>query len=253
MKGCFRHGSSSGEGDLPLHQSQSAASSHIQMSDLHAAPTTDLLFLLLCHDEGRYATRLVQLDLFTLQASSDQALFRILRHNYHSMRGRWLSKLSLRTLVWIKFVYFEMHRSDLVDVRKIDDMPPPENADYKYAPAPPDAMPPIGYKHMIHLFHSPECASADSICLSRFPKKLREQLKCCPIKGVNPGWRLQFVEGWDTRKIWIIIFVVFGLGSLVVAILLTVFERSMQDAFAVSAYMVTMATVSIGFVQALLM
>lgn len=61
------------------------------------------------------------------------------------------------------------------------------------------------------------------------------------------------MEGWDTRKIWIIIFVVFGLGSLVVAILLTVFERSMQDAFAVSAYMVTMATVSIGFVQALLM
>ncbi|KAH7336692.1 hypothetical protein BKA65DRAFT_403098 [Rhexocercosporidium sp. MPI-PUGE-AT-0058] len=164
-----------------------------------------------------------------------------------------MSKLSLRTLVWIKFVHFEMYRSELVDVRKMDDIPPPDHVEYRYAPAPPDVMPPIGYKHMMHLFHNPECAGSDSICVSRFPKKLKEQLKCCPIKGVNPGWGLQFVEGWDMRKIWILVFGVSGLGSLVVAIMLSVLEKSMQDAFALSAYMATMATVSIGFVQALLM
>ncbi|KAL2059740.1 hypothetical protein VTL71DRAFT_10232 [Oculimacula yallundae] len=135
----------------------------------------------------------------------------------------------------------------------MDDIPPPDHFDYKYAPAPADVMPPIGDRHMMHLFHNPECAGADSTCVSRFPKKLREQLKCCPINGVNPGWGLQFVEGWDHRKIWIIVFVIFGLGSLLVAIMLTCLEKSVQDAFAVSAYMATMATVSIGFVQALLM
>jgi hypothetical protein len=105
---------------------------------------------------------------------------------------------------------------------------------------------------MMHLFHHPECAEEDAICISRFPKKLKDKLKCNG-RVVNPGWGLQFVEGWDMRKIWTIVFVVFGMGSLLVAVLWAVFERSVQDAFAIAAYMATLATVSVGFVQALLM
>lgn len=236
--------------ELPTNDIIQIGSVNQQGQNLEPA---EKLILLLCHDEGRYATRLLQLDLVSLQATTGQIIFKTLRSKYQSMRGRWTSKLSLRTLVWIKFVHFEMYRSELVDVRQLDDIPPPEHCDYKYAPAPPDVMPPIGYRHMMHLFHNPECAGSDSICVSRFPKKLKEQLKCCPIKGVKPGWGLQFVEGWNNRKIWIMVSVVFGLGSLVVAIKLTVLEKSMEDAFAVSAYMATMTTVSIGFVQALMM
>ena len=239
-------------GDLPLHQIHTSGFTPNELPVAGNTSEPELLFLLLCHDEGRWATRLLQLDLVTSQASSDQTLFRILRYNYQSMRGKWRSKLSLRTLSWIKFVHFEMYGSEFVDVRKVDDVPPPNHAEYIYAPAPPDIMPPIGYKHMMHLYHHPECAGTDSICISRFPKKLKEKLRCCPIKGVNPGWGLQFVEGWDEKKIWTIVFVIFILGSLLVAMMLLIFGRSLQDAFSVAAYMATTATVTIGFVQAVL-
>ena len=51
------------------------------------------------------------------------------------MRGTVISYISLRTLCGIKFVHFEMYRSELVDVRKPDNIPPPENKDYWYQPA----------------------------------------------------------------------------------------------------------------------
>lgn len=57
---------------------------------------------------GKYATRLLQLNLVTLKATSDQELFKLLRSNYYSMRSKWTSMFSLRTLEWIKFVHFEV-------------------------------------------------------------------------------------------------------------------------------------------------
>ena len=239
--------------DLPIHRNTFLDTTTAQVAtDRGIAVVQNLLFLLLCHNEGRYGTRLLQLNLVTLQATSDRSLFDHLRCNYQSMRRTWTSWLSLRTLLWIKFVNFDMYPSEFVDVRKIDDIPPAHHTEYRYDPVPPEVIPPIGDKHMMHLFHHPECAGESSICVSRFPKKLKEKLRCCPIKGVNPGWGLQFVEGWDERKIWIIVFIIFVLGSLLVAIMLLILGRSLQDAFSVAAYMATTATVTIGFVQAVL-
>jgi len=240
------------EGDLPLHTIQPAPSTETGYGHGTSTPCAESLFLLLCYDEGRWATRLMQLDLVTVHDASDQALFRILRYNYESIRGKWRSRFSLRTLSWIKFVHFELYGNEFVDIRKTDDIPPTDHAEYRYSPAPPDVMPPIGYKRIMHLYHHPEHAGAHSICLSRFPKKLKEKLRCCPIQGVNPGWGLQFVEGWDERKIWIIVFIIFVLGSLLVAMMLLIFGRSLQDAFSVAAYMATTTTVTVGFAHAFL-
>ncbi|KAE8442247.1 hypothetical protein EG329_003718 [Mollisiaceae sp. DMI_Dod_QoI] len=214
-------------------------------------PSSELLFLLLCYNEGQYATRLLQLDLIKLQATSDKVLFKLLRTNYKSMQGNWVSWCSLRTLSWIKFVHFEMYKSELVDVRKIDDIPPPNHVEYRYLPAPPDLIPPVGDRHMMHLFQNPDCAEDEALCVSRFPKKLKEKLKC--NGGVNPGWGLQFVEGWDWKKIWLIVFAFFGLGSLLIGVLWARYEHSIQDAFAIAAYMIGFATVTVGTAQALLM
>ena len=103
---------------------------------------------------------------------------------------------------------------------------------------------------MMHLFHHPSHAEDDSTCLERFPKKLKERLKCSG--GVNAGWGLQFVEGWNIKRIWVLAFVIFGLGSLLIGVLWAVYERSIQDAFAIANYMVAFATVSVGTVQAFL-
>jgi hypothetical protein len=81
----------------------------------------EALWLLLCHSEGVYATKLLQLKV--CKYDSYQKLFAALRAEYISMRGRWLSFISFRTLNRIKFVQFEMYEGrpegQLVDVRKI--------------------------------------------------------------------------------------------------------------------------------------
>jgi hypothetical protein len=241
-----------GEG-LPMHTyptTNLAVSTTTRVIPTTPTPSQDLLFLLLCYSEGRYATRLLQLDLVALNASSDKVLFALLRTNYYSMRKGWASWISLKTLIWIKFVHFEMYRSELVDVRKVNDIPPPDHAGYKYAPVPPDVIPPVGDRHMMHLFQYPECAEDEPLCLSRFPKKLKEKLKS--QSGINPGWGLQFVEDWDFKKLWIAVFVFFGLGSLVIAFSWAVLKHSIQDAFAIAAYMVAFATLTLGLMQALL-
>jgi hypothetical protein len=166
------------------------------------------------------------------------------------MRGKWHAWISLRTLISIKFVQFEMYPSELVDVRKHDVVPPPENTEYRYRPTPPDLVPPVGENHMLHYFHHPDHAEDEPLCLNRFPKRVKRRLKVAG--GVRPGWGLQFVEGWNMKKIWIIAFVLFGLGSLLVGVLWACFEHNVQDAFSISAYIVAFGTVSIGTVQALL-
>ncbi|CZR67864.1 uncharacterized protein PAC_17763 [Phialocephala subalpina] len=198
---------------------------------------------------GKYATRLLQLDLANSLVKSDKHLFEMLRSNYQEMRGRCVAWFSLRTLQSIKFVQFELY-GELVDVRKEDAIPPAERRDYKYQPAPPEFIPPVGDNQMMHLFQHPDHALDLPICLDRFPKKLKEKLKC--ENGVKLGWGLHFVEGWNTKSIWIIVSLIFGIGSLLMGVLWAVYGHSIQNAFAVAAYVVALAGVGIGTLQAVL-
>ena len=143
-----------------------------------------------------------------------------------------------------------MYKSELVDVRKQDEVPSPEDIEYRYRPAPPDVMPPVGSRHLMHIFQHPDCADEESLCLSRFPKKLNEKLRC--QKGIKPGWGIQFEEDWDAKKLWIFVFVLFGLGSTTIGILWAVLEHSIQDAFAIAAYMLAFATITMGTIRAML-
>jgi hypothetical protein len=139
---------------LPLHERHSPES---QLGTCQTqpegppSPAEELVYLLLCYSQGRYATRLLQLDLVKLQAKSDKALFRILHNNYNEMRGHWLAYLSLHTLTSIKFVHFEMYMSELVDIRKQDVIPPPGHTEYHYQPAPPELIPPGKFALHCHI------------------------------------------------------------------------------------------------------
>ncbi|KAF5869876.1 putative tetratricopeptide repeat domain protein [Botrytis fragariae] len=201
------------------------------------------VYLLLCYPSGRYATRLLQLGLHNLEPKSDQSLFTILRTNYKSMRGRFLNLISLKSLKSIKFVHFEMYRSSLIDVRQKDVIPPPDHIEYRYSPAPPEVIPPIGDNHLMHLFLHPDHADEDTVCLDRFPKKLKEKLSCKRGQPTNFGWGLEFVEGWDMKSIWIVAFIVFGIGSLLLGILWAVYKHSIQDAFTIAGYMVSFTAI----------
>jgi hypothetical protein len=144
--------SKSNIGELPVHTHRSV-DVQIQSSQTQPenSPTTaeESTYLLLCYNERHWAIKLLHLDLMNLQAKSDTDLFKLLSDQYKEMRGGPLASLSLRTLVNIKFVYFDAHKSDLVDVRKEDDIPPPEHPDYKYDPVPPESVPPVGERYMV--------------------------------------------------------------------------------------------------------
>jgi hypothetical protein len=240
--------------DLELQRNSSGPFVRNALQAYSTAPLpSDLEFLLLCYNSDGYAKRLLQFDLIELQVRSDRQLFELLRANYMSLNSSRFSWRFLRKLSWIKFVFFEMYKSELVDVRKEDDMPPQEMIDreeYRYAPAPPEIMPPVGYEHMMHLFDNPECADDEPLCLERFPKKMKEKLLC--MRGRKEGWGLQFVEKWDWLKIWIIMFLVFGLGSLLFGVLWSRYRTGIQDGFSVAQYMIGFAAIAICGLQSIL-
>ncbi|TGO44395.1 hypothetical protein BOTNAR_0830g00010 [Botryotinia narcissicola] len=186
------------------------------------------VYLLLCYPSGRYASRLLQLGLHNLEPKSDQSLFTIFRTNYKSMRGRFLNLISLKTLKSIKFVHFEMYRSSLIYVRQNDVIPPLDHIEYRYSLVPPEVIPPIGDNHLMHLFLHPDHADEDTVCLDRFPKKLKEKLSCKKGQPTNFGWGLEFVEGWDMKSIWIVAFIVFGIGSLLLGVLWAAYKHKLE-------------------------
>jgi hypothetical protein len=104
----------------------------------------------------------------------------------------------------------------------------------------------------MHLFLHPQHAEDEPVCLDRFPKRLRERLAVCRRQSTNLGWGLQLQEGWNSRKTWAVAFTVCGLGSLLFAILWALLEKSVQDAFAVSGWILSFAVVTVGFAQAMI-
>lgn len=230
---------------LPLHQKQDESSHHTQTP---APRRPEDLFLLLCIPHRKYATKLVHMDVCTLQ--SDQIFFAKLNAHYHEMRGRWNSIFSLKTLKSIQFVQFEMYKSELVDIRKTNDIPPETKKDeYRYQPIPAEVIPPVGENHLMHLYDHPEDAEDTGVCLQKIPKKVRERLLVCPNRGTGLGWGLHFVEGLNWTKLWWLGLVGF-LTSIAFGVSWSVVKDDIQGGFGVTACMMVMLTFTIGILQA---
>jgi len=181
---------------------------------------------------------------------SDQLFFQSLRIHYHSMRGRWISFFSLKQLISLRFVRFEMYKSELVDIRKVDDIPPESSKDdYRYRPIPAELIPPVGPNHLMHLYEHPEHAEDDYTCLDRIPKKLREKLYLRPNRGTGLGWGIHLVEGLDWIKVWI-----FGSAGLLLSILFgltwSIVRADVQGGFGITACMMVLFVFTVGIVQA---
>ena len=143
---------------------------------------------------------------------------------------------------------FELHIRDLVDVR-FPDMPPKEKIRKEYLYEQYDTFPPVGENLMAHLFCHPEDANEMSITCLRAPKKLKEKLTVCPLQGTREGWGIHLVEAWVTSRVWLLIFFLFLLGSLIFGICWAILEHDIQGAFGVSGYMVTLVAVVVGTAQ----
>ena len=209
----------------------------------------ELLYLLMCIPQHQYATKLLQPQISAIR--SDQDFFLLLRSNYRQMRGQIRRLLSLKALRSIKFVQLEMYKSELVDIRKQDDLPPEDKKnEYRYNPVPAEIIPPVGENHMLHLINHPTHAEEDGFVLDRIPKKLKEPLHVCPSRGTGLGWGIYFIEGWQVSIITIVAFAVLLAGSLAFLICWSVLKHDIQGASGVAAYIIAFLGLAIGSMQA---
>lgn len=243
----IRKALSTKEPDLPLGRISPFLEANPQPSpqDLQVVA----LFLLVCHDVGKFDKKLLQLPVSDIQ--SDEKVFRALSHHYQTKLTRLKSLTSLRMLTGIKFVQFELYRkSQSVDVRLKNSVPEPNNSDYHYRPVPIDLVPPVGEHRLMHFFHNPDCAEDVPACLERFPKKAREKL-ICKEKPVITGWGLQLEEGPNIKKISIAYFI-FVFISFIWGVIWTILKHDIQGAFTISSFMLAIAAPLILIVQQLI-
>ena len=111
-------------------------------------------------------------------------------------------------------------------------------------------MPPVGEHLMAHLLYHPEEANELGITCLRAPKKRKERLTVSSQEGINTGWGLHFVEDWASQQIWILLFILFGIGSLIFGICWSILKRDVQGAFGVAAWMTTLVGIVVGVLQA---
>lgn len=133
------------------------------------------------------------------------------------------------------------------------DVIPPETLahEYAYAPMPAEHIPPIGHNMLKHLFDHPEDANTIPVCFRKVPKKLRQLLIACPIKGVSPGWGIYFIEGLDLLKLSLC-----GLVGILVSVcfgvIWSVLRDDVQGGFGVACFILTLAASSVSAVQGFL-
>ena len=230
---------------LPLHKGQNG---QLQTSD---SPNSQVppqqIFLLLCIPYRKYGTKLIHMDIATIQ--SDQDMFRELKNHYSAIRGRMTFLLSLQKLKCIRFVQFEVYRSELADIRKQHDIPPEDKAhEYRYRPIPAEVIPPVGENHMMHLYEHPEDAEETGDCLDKVPKKLRDRLLVNSGQRTKIGWGVYFIEGLHWMKVWVIGFVGL-LASVAFGLCWAAVRNDIQGGFAVTGCMMMLLTFTVGIVQ----
>lgn len=243
-------GQSSGEPTLPQHDVRNILPPN---SSNHVNSREALLFVLLCLPFRGYATKLLQPGLEDVR--SDQVFFKLLRRNHISFKGTLKSWLSLKTLRAVKFVHFEMFKSDLVDIRsdKGEGILPSAHYqdEYYYRPLPAEAIPPIGENLMVHLCSHPQHAdSTSAILMDRVPKWLRERLYVDPTRGTGLGWGIRYIEGWHLSLIWLLSFFLLLLASVIFLICWAVLQHDVQGASGVATYVLALITLFIGSLQA---
>ena len=136
-----------------------------------------------------------------------------------------------------------------MDIRKAPDMPPESRKeDYVYWPC--DLLPPVGENLMAHLFHHPDEAHELGITCLRAPKKRKDKLIISPAEGTTLGWGLYLVEGWAAFRVWMLVLMLFSVGSLIFGVCWAVLKHDLQGAFGVSAWIVSLGGLIFGTIQA---
>ncbi|KAF2848479.1 hypothetical protein T440DRAFT_480815 [Plenodomus tracheiphilus IPT5] len=215
-------------------------------------------WLLTCANEGRLTPKVVHIDVNEGRVRSDKDLALALREHYDQLNSHWYSWARLRGLTTIEFVQFEVHRNRFADIRAAPSMPPksatssstspsPEKSEslpqHPYTFEPNDLLPPVGSTYLLHLFQHPSDYDGELITYLRSPKR-RLRLE------TGMGWGVHLVEGFLAQKVWAVTMGVFGLGGAVFAILWAVKKHDVQGAFGIAQWVLGVAVLLLGGMQA---
>lgn len=215
-------------------------------------------WLLTCANEGRLTPKIVHLDVNEGRIRNDRDLALTLREHYDQLNRRWFNWARLRGLTTIEYVQFEIHRNRFADIRATPSMPPrsaassastsePEKSQapsqHPYTFEPNDLLPPVGSTYLLHLFKHPQDYEGELITYLRSPKR-RQRLE------FGMGWGVHLVEGFLAQRVWAVTMGICGLGSVVFAILWTIKKDDVQGAFGVAQWVLGIAVLSVGGMQA---
>lgn len=216
-------------------------------------------WLLTCANEGRLTPKIVHLDVNECRIRSDKDLALSLREHYDQLHRRWYNWTRLRGLTTIEFVQFEVHRNRFADIRAAPSMPPksatssvstaggPEKSQgasqHPYTFEPNDLLPPVGSTYLLHLFKHPNDYDSELVTYLRSPKR-RQRLE------FGMGWGVHLVEGFLAQRVWAFTVGICGLSSAVFAALWTIMKEDVQGAFGVAQWVLGIAVLMVGGIQA---
>jgi hypothetical protein len=191
---------------------------------------------------------------------SDKDLAMALRGHYFQVNKKWWRSLRIRGLTTIEFVQFEVHQNRFADIRKCPDVPPLPTNDYTFETG--DLLPPVGSTYLLHLFRHPEDYEGELVTYVRAPKRTSRL-------DFGVGWGINLVEGFLADRVWMVIryvndysaqrrlglmcgSTVFALGSLAFVIAWATIEGDVQGASGIAAWIVALAVLAVGWLQAFL-
>ena len=123
------------------------------------------------------------------------------------------------------------------------------DTEYLCRPAPeikPKYRPAIGTRRLTHYFEDPQTIDVtQKTVFAQLPKRLGHLSASSDQEQI--GWGIHFQEDWHWRTINFLVFVLVASFSLVFAIVWSIAKGSIQDAFAISSFWLTLGSLFLGY------
>ena len=99
-------------------------------------------------------------------------------------------------------------------------------------------------KWMVHVFKHPEFGSEATLCLERFPKKVREQL-CWKNGEEVVGWGIYFSERIHIPMVLTTMFLFMIFSSLIFGLCWSLLQHDVSGAFTIAAWITSVGALGL--------
>ncbi|KAF1959671.1 hypothetical protein CC80DRAFT_466719 [Byssothecium circinans] len=202
-----------------------------------------------CIPWTRYTMRMHSLQ--TCQIYSDFDFFTALKARYGNSKSRFRHFLSLKKPISLRFVKFQLYHKQLVDIHEAANIPPESRKDeYEYLPMPTETIPPVGSNLLMHFFTHPNDAASRPVLLPSIPKRKRDKLEPCPVRGSSVGWGIDITTGTNELKLFLLGLLA-CMGSLLFGVVWTVNMGDIQGGFGAAGFMFALLGFTVASLKAL--